>query len=468
MKSTYLIIMFLFSLSSWSQDTITIGTDDFAGKAIKSGSETVEINVSQQITKFTLKYTLANNNKLKITGPNEEVKFYEQSDEIQQIEFEESIIDQQITIILLNNDNSELDKKWSLKFILKLNSATEDDDQIQDDDDDDETPDMDYDTYISNNYKLDKKFITPFGIIDEEKRIHIFIDNMGNNLLTTIPQGISNAQYIVHILYPYYPNATNETLYSIKQRSGSFNSNLNFRNSDIKNDFTPESIIKPSGIRERQFLLSTSSDNISFDLIASSQSGKKVSKKVIENFNINMSPTYHGSFDIGLVQTELRKPTFSLVNSPNGEYQTVKMTDPGKTEGTVTLMATFYYSPIIILEDLFGKEEIPFYKKNGRNFLDDHKIYERIYPTIGVGLKDKVFENLYYGLNWEVVRGLAIFYGWNYGKVNTFTMPDFQDGITPVTTDEFNYYKGKQWKTAQAYGIKLDLLVFMGLFGQAE
>jgi hypothetical protein len=131
-------------------------------------------------------------------------------------------------------------------------------------------------------------------------------------------------------------------------------------------------------------------------------------------------------------------------------------------------MASFYVSPVVLLESLgrrySGRSKIPFYKLTGRNFLDDHKIYERFYPTVGVSLSSRVFENLFFGINWEVARGLAIFGGWHYGRVNTFEMPGFEQSVTPVTQKEFDFYRNTRWKTSRAIGVKLDILIIRNLF----
>ncbi|HMK06597.1 MAG TPA: hypothetical protein VK476_03645, partial [Flavobacterium sp.] len=58
----------------------------------------------------------------------------------------------------------------------------------------------------------------------------------------------------------------------------------------------------------------------------------------------------------------------------------------------------------------------------------------------------------------------SIFGGWHYGKVNDFDMPSYMEGL-PVTSSQYEYYRKTRWKTDTAFGIKLDLLVFKGLFG---
>ena len=320
------------------------------------------------------------------------------------------------------------------------------------------------DAYLAKNY--DNFVSTPFGYLDpndKEHRIHIFFDYMGNSLKSTIPQGISNAQYTVHVIYPFKSDNPNEISYTVKQKTGTFSSALLFNNTGIRNNLgSLQAGEKYDGITERKFILGTATDDLSFDIIAGTKDAAKITKTVLDTYTIKMSPTYHGSFDIGLLKTDLSNPIFSLVQLPNSTDKVIKLTDDSP-KGVVTIMASFYVSPIILLESLVKK--VPYYKLSGRNFLDDHKIYERFYPTIGVGVSDKTFENFFYGINWELARGLSIFGGWHYGKVNTFEKPDYVAGVTPVTDDEFAFHKNTRWKTSTAIGVKLDILIIKNLFG---
>jgi hypothetical protein len=238
-----------------------------------------------------------------------------------------------------------------------------------------------------------------------------------------------------------------------------------FNNTDIRKNGlgTLQSGENYDGITERKFILGTATDDLTFDILVATKD-TKITKTVLDNYTIKMSPTYHGSFDIGLIKTNLSNPTYNLVQLPNSTSKVVKLTDDSP-KGVVTVMASFYVSPIILLESVLGKKNIPYYKLTGRNFLDDHKFYERFYPTVGVGLSDKSFENIFYGINWELARGLSIFGGWHYGKVNTFEMPNHIAGATPVTNDQFEFYKNTKWKTSTSFGIKLDILIVKNLFG---
>jgi len=412
------------------------------------------------VTTFGINYTLPANHTFAIAGPNGSSSVYSGPGNVT-IDLGQNLVGNQVTIQELNNGAVIAGRVWQFTATHGTQGNGDANPRgIQTPPATASTFDAMISAWPTQNYTQLTK--TPFGYVDENQYIHIFLDYRGNNLGTTIPQGISHAQYIVHLLSP----GSNDPLapvFTIKQTSGSFSDALNFRNSNAK-EIALHSLLDDGSIRDSQFLLSTSTTDITFEVIAVTGTNSTIKRSTIETYTIKMTPTYHGSFDVGFLKSELANPTYTLVNTPDGIAQTVKVTDNGKSQGVTTLMATFYYSPIIILEDLLGYK-VPFYKLNGRNFLDDHKIYERIYPTVGVGLKDKVFENLYFGLNWEIVRGLGIFYGWNYRKVNTFNMPGFEQGTTTVTQDQFDYYTNTDWKIKPAYGIKLDLLVVLGLLG---
>lgn len=296
------------------------------------------------------------------------------------------------------------------------------------------------------------------------KYIHIFLDQFGNNIFSTIPQGISNLQYVVHIFYQEDPISPDNEAYSINQLEGEFNDAIIFNNSSEIKGIDLKSA-RPW--RHKEFLLSTSTSNIKFEYVKSRTDGTKISKETLGTYTIKMAKVYHGSFDIGLLNTKLISPTYNLIEtSPTSKV--VKKTE-SSNRGIVTLMASFYVSPVILFEKLIGRD-IPQYKLSGRSFLDDHRFYERIYPTIGVGINEKVFNNLLFGFNWEFARGGAFFIGRHYGKVNTFTIDlgngtSMEFGKTAITQAQFDLASNVAWKTNWAFGLKLDAMIFKTLFG---
>ncbi len=114
-------------------------------------------------------------------------------------------------------------------------------------------------------------------------------------------------------------------------------------------------------------------------------------------------------------------------------------------------------------------KNIPNYKLTGRNFLDDHKIWERIFPAIGVAISDKAFKNLFFGANWELARGASVFAGVHYGEVNTFNADvNFKFEQTVIDEADFRLRSNREWKHRFAIGANLDVLIITNLFRTAS
>jgi hypothetical protein len=466
-KLLLLFIATFLQLSSYSQSIHVksiITTPDGKEEIDIKNSKDIEISKTiKTLNSITLNCPdLPANHKLKITIAGESKDYLTPGIE-KELSFRNDLLNKEVLIQHYDNNGAEITTD-----VIKFRFIPEVENPIVtiDTRNNGNNLQQSIDEYLSTNYSTLES--TPFGYIDpseKEQKIHVFFDYYGNSLLSTIPSGISNAQYVIHIIYPFNLTEPNKVSYSVKQKSGTFSSALLFNNSNIRSQIPGQlqSGEKYDGITERKFLLGTSTDDLTFDIIAATKDNQ-ITKTVLETYTIKMSPVYHGSFDIGFIKTDLSNPTYSLVQQPNSTNQVIKLTDESP-KGVITVMASFYVSPIILLESVFGKKKIPFYKLTGRSFLDDHKFYERFYPTIGVGVSDKAFENIFYGINWEIARGLSIFGGWHYGKVNTFDMPNFQAGVTPVTNEDFTFYQNTKWKTSTAIGIKLDILIVKNLFG---
>lgn len=305
-----------------------------------------------------------------------------------------------------------------------------------------------------------------------KKYVHIFIDQYGNTIAGTIPQGISNLQYVVHVFFLQSVDNPTQTDYSVNQTLGEFDDAIVFNNSGQLNsfEFRGGDMTKYQWAH-KEYLLSTSTSNIQFDInkvSPKSDLSSDVQSQTLKSYTIKMAKVYHGSFDIGLINSKLENPTFSLLTSPVDTTKQVVKKSGGGDRGIVTAMATFYTSPIILIESLLGLSDIPTYKLSSRCFLDDHKVYERIYPAIGVGFTDKTLQNLFFGFNWEFARGGAVFAGWHYGKVNVYNgSSGFEFGKTYVTSQEFDLENDTAWKTAFAFGVKMDIMIVANLFKQA-
>ena len=322
-------------------------------------------------------------------------------------------------------------------------------------------------------------FISDYGItidnrIDGEYEFggpdfsHIFIDEFGNTIKTTIPQGLADQIYVVHIFYMVPKGVKSNKIYAIRQTRGRFNPALREETGITQ---SAEDFI----IYEKTYSLSKSTDDIEFDLMRTEEDG---SKTKLESFKISMSPSYHWSIHAGLVNTWLSNPDFQLVEDPQNPANKVLKRSNAGNRGVVTMSATLYTSPFTLIRygiqkrklmkgksvhDL--KNPVPKSQKWSKNYLFERSFLDRIYPTIGVGLVDKTFENLFGGFNLEFARGGYIFLGIHYGKVNFFDEPDnFEYGKTPITQAEFDLRKDIKWRVNFALGVNIDFVIFSNFF----
>jgi len=128
-------------------------------------------------------------------------------------------------------------------------------------------------------------------------------------------------------------------------------------------------------------------------------------------------------------------------------------------------MYTFYFSPIVAFEKLFKWKKVQDYKLEGRNFVDDHKIYERIYPTAGISLNERLLDDVFLGGKWEFIRGGSIFVGYHWGKVNVLNVEDdFEFEKTPMSQASFNLKTNTKRRGDVCFGFNLDVRIVTNLF----
>ncbi len=427
-----------------------------------------------ELKKFTLKCdNLESGHTLEITPGGQNTKIY--SNTIDKVfTFSNNLIGKIITIVHKNGEeviNDGFDFKFVKEEVATGTERNETDNLTR----------INVGQSINNKIKIEKIKLdlkkTRYGYVektdkkDEGEIIHLFFDHFGNSLLGTIPQGIADAQYMVHIFYPINTAENKYVSYSVNKTGGEYSDGLVIYNSGLKDangKVHGEFESNFNDIEHRTFELATSTSDLTFEIVRSSEGENgEIIKKVLGTYILKMSKVYHVSMDIGLLKSNLSNPTYSLVNLPNTNYMVVKETN-NSPKGVVTIMASFYVSPWILAKRYLFGGSVPKYKLWGRSFLNDHEWWERMYPAVGVGLSEKSFENLFVGMNWEIARGLCVFYGWHWGKVNTFAMPNYVVGETPVTENQFDFYKNNAWKRSSAFGLKLDILVIRNLFGSSS
>ncbi|MEO4005361.1 hypothetical protein [Flavobacterium sp. CAU 1735] len=322
------------------------------------------------------------------------------------------------------------------------------------------------DVFVKNHIK-DKYKQSKFGLVDDKGAIHIFIDQFGNSLQSTLPQGVPYFKYYVHVVY--LDSKTNPNyIYSVDQTKGSIDTGIFIENPDAGKfklqgaNVGGETLI---WYVNETALQSSNKDNIEFDIYRTQI--KEGLRTKIGSFIIKMAPTFHASINVGLYVTQLENPDYTLVDLGNSTSTVKKSLEGGN--GVITATATLYTSPIILLESLIEKDQDKkkalYTRASTRCYINDHEWYEKIYPTVGVKLGDKAFENLFAGFSFEVARGATIFFGGNYSKVNYFE-GDFDFGTETITPQEFDLRKKEKWDWGFAYGVNLDLRIIGNLFGQ--
>ncbi|MCK5116470.1 MAG: hypothetical protein KAR44_07695 [Candidatus Aegiribacteria sp.] len=336
--------------------------------------------------------------------------------------------------------------------------------------------------WISDKYP--ELIPTPFGLelpasctesdYSGSRFTHLFFDQYGNSLCSVVPQGIPGRQYVVHVVYLH--SADSEPMdFLVNQTAGEYLDSYVLRNSGYSD---PSSFIftgsngenKSRGPQycwtESVTCLNTSTTDIQIEISGIVyQQGLETAENsiLVASRSIHMTPTYHGSLDIGLVNSTLSDPEYSLVMQTDS-VGLLRISDDGN-RGMVTVMATMYSSPVIWIQSLFDKE-IPAYKLYGRNFLDDHKWYQRFYPTVGLELGSSAMESFFMGLNFEFARGGNLFGGIHYGKVSRMNLPEgFIEGQTPMSEEEFNLLLEEEWDIGMAFGLTLDLKILTNLIG---
>lgn len=309
-----------------------------------------------------------------------------------------------------------------------------------------------------------------------ENYIHLFFDQNGNSIISSIPIGISRANYVVHIVYLAPENNLSLIDYSINQSLADINEGVIIRGEgSLGNNLNLHSGSGTTSTKlvwkHSELLLTGSSNDIKFDIVRNIYQLNN-GQFSISNTNtvasriIKIKKTYHGSLDVGIISTNLENPTFSLVNSPIDQNLKVVNRKDGGNRVLASAMYTFYVSPVILIQRyILGDKSIKNYQLEGRNFVEDHEIYQRIYPTFGIGLSDRLLDNIFGGFKWEFVRGGSIFVGYNWSKVNVLNVDsDFEYGNTTITQESYDLKTDRRFRRDFCFGLNLDTRIIFNLF----
>ena len=295
--------------------------------------------------------------------------------------------------------------------------------------------------------------------------VHIFIDEDGNPVSQSLPPGVPWVSYVIHVIHPLVANES----YGVIQTSGGISGAFVIQNAPAAPaPGGPGVAVGAPAYTENIFVLSPSDNaNIGFQVSKTVTTGGSSVKTTIGNYTLTISGYYNASINVGLINSQLHNPTYTLVPSPSTSgAMVVKKAGAGDRMMT-TVMATIYFSPLAGIKRLVDRDNMPLFKVKGRSMAADHSLFERIYPAVGLSINENTFQNIFYGLNWELFRGASLFAGFHTGKINTYNNPSsgFAYGTTSVTQDQFNYQSDAKWATRFAFGATIDLRVVTGLLG---
>jgi len=340
-----------------------------------------------------------------------------------------------------------------------------------------------YEAFIYAKYGSINLKPTPYGLLINDKigsqaylygganYVHIFLDELGNSLITSVPQGVPEIQYVVHVIYKGQNNGR-KINYGIKPTSGFFVGGTKVENNKGAAGQITSTPIEE--LTEYTLLIKTADTNIDFE-VSRYENGVTTRKF---NYTITMTSAYTATISIGLLNTNLKDPSYSIVADPINTTLFVAKQQEGNNRGFGTVFATLYTSPITLIKYYSDRKKlkkgkmltsindpVANFQLHSKDYIYMRPVWERIYPTVGIGLTDKIFQNLFFGLNWEFARGGSFFVGGHYGKVNVFNAPeDFKFEQTNLTEAQFNLYKNVDWDLGWAFGASLDFTIIGNLF----
>lgn len=310
--------------------------------------------------------------------------------------------------------------------------------------------------------------------------IHLFFDQNGNSLIHSIPIGIERANYVVHVIYLTTENNPQNIEYKVNQSAADIEEGVLIRSDgSLQNSSLHLQAADPSQKiiklewHHTEIALTGSSSDIKFDIVRSGfqitdDNLQALDPVTVASRTIKMKRIYHGSIDVGVLNTKVANPTYTLTPSDVDPNQMVVKKTNDHSRTLASAMYTFYLSPIVVLEKLFAPKTVENYKIEGRSFVDDHKIYERIYPTVGIGLNDRLLDNIFLGAKWEFVRGGSFFVGYNSSKINVLRVDEsFKFEKDYMTQATFDLKKDTDWKGGLCLGLNLDVRIITNLFQTA-
>jgi hypothetical protein len=281
-------------------------------------------------------------------------------------------------------------------------------------------------------------------LIDTEQVVHVFIDHYGKLYGNSVPTSSKEEyRYQLHVITS---NCHVDKFNFSFSYTGSYEPEFN-----VYNTFETEKKVTPQSAKELKYLSLdyavigpfTGQFTLKLDREDAPQG---TNRKTLLDTKVNVAKRYYVSIAAGLFGSGLRNPSsiekFALAPGDT----TLVADDYNRVRGVFTVVATFYPA--------------------GRSFLFPPKGSvigpERLGFIVGAQLNDKLEENFFGGLSFDVARGLSLTTGLHFGRRNYVVgHQDFEFG-----TDKFEgeLKIKKEWAAGLFVGVIVDARVVGQLF----
>lgn len=275
------------------------------------------------------------------------------------------------------------------------------------------------------------KYNSRLNQLREDNAIHIFIDEKGNFIKSSLPTTAREDNiYIFHVIYEYHQDKTFKLKYE-----GEYDPV--FQVIAGGEDAAAERLEKNSNqdnkkkVFAEQVFGAIGPFTSSFTIAITNKSGTYLLNKTCK-----VAELHHITLHAGLYSTFLRDPqNINTFIMPNGD-STLVADDPTQ-RGIVTVMLSFYPWP--------------------RNVLYPYNSWkERLGICVGGGISKNIGENFFFGGSYDLARGMGITGGIHYGRRNeVINYPNFDFGNQKYSGTLTNRVI-KRWDLSFFVGVNID------------
>jgi hypothetical protein len=197
------------------------------------------------------------------------------------------------------------------------------------------------------------------------------------------------------------------------------------------------------------------SANFKFTVTFDDQEQKKIVD--LRSQSIPINPLYHAGLGISVVRSQVPSPTFAVVPL-DATRNTLQQINAGRRSIAV-LTGVLYWN--ILSPDFYRGGAIT----RGRDPVKESRIWDRVFPMVGIGVEKKLTDNVFVGGTFEIARGAGITAGWHYGKTTVLADPKFVLGTTVFTGEAKDIKTSSVSDNSTFVGVTVDTRLVAGILG---